>query len=253
MVTRPGLRRVGRAPSLGGAAPRPSVLVAIASCAVALTAGCSFIYLDAPELPRDERAVDRSSVAVLVGSVTQSDPLLPARNSYSDVTFSFDSPAGGGRFRLKNAQLGLRHMAAPDADEGLEEVHGRLFAVPVAPGAYELRKVSMWFQATVEAVLAEPLRVTVSAGEVVYIGNLAVENCYSAHVGPDGRRVRSTVVGGFPSVNDESVRDLRLLRAVYPALREAVIDVRVLPGPALVAQARDPLSRHCTFERGGPD
>jgi hypothetical protein len=179
--------------------------------------------------------------------VTQSDPQLPVRNPHSEVTFSFDNVAGGGRFFLHNARLG---WTGPAADKGLEAEHGRLFAVPAPPGTYELRKISLWFQSTVEAVLPEPPRVTVAAGDVVYVGNLTVENCYSVYVGPDGRRVRSTVVGGFPAVNDRSARDLPLLRATYPALREAVIDVRVLAGADVSVQASDRLSRACSFERG---
>jgi hypothetical protein len=220
----------------------------LGSVAVAAVAGCSLVSLDAPDLPRGDENVDLSTMAVLVGSVTQSDPLQPGRNSYTDVTFTVQRVAGGGTFRLKNAQLGIRHPAAPDADGGLEAIHGRLFAVPAPPGTYELRKISLWFQSAVQAVLPEPPRVTVGAGEVVYVGNLTVENCYSVYVRPDGQRVRSTVVGGFPAVNDHSARDLPLLRATYPALRETIIDVRVLTGSDVSAQAQT-LSRACSFER----
>jgi len=193
--------------------------------------------------------VDLSKLAVLVGSVTQSDPLLPARNPYTDVTFSLDEVDGRRRVLLKNARLDVRHLTNPDADEGLESVHGRLFAVPVAPGTYELTGISLWFQSRVEALLSDPPRVTVAAGEVLYIGNLTVRNCYSTHIGPDGERVRQTVVGGFPEVADRSARDLPLLRATYPSLGAAPIKLRVLDGAKVSAQARDPLSRGCSFER----
>ena len=207
--------------------------------------GCSLVYSPAPDLTRRDEVMDLSRVAVLVGSVTQSDPQLPVRNPHSEVTFSFENVAGGGRFFLHNARLGWTGAAA---DKGLEAEHGRLFAVPLEPGTYALTRVSMWVQAQVDVVLPDPPRVTVGAGDVVYIGNLEIENCYSVYVRPDGERVRQTVVGGFPSVTDRSERDLNLLRTTYPVLREAVIDVRLPEGADISRQARDELSRACSYE-----
>lgn len=223
----------------------PAVLLAVAGLA-----GCSSIHPGISELSRNGESVDLSRMAVLVGSVTQTDPMLPERNSYTVVRFGFKGLDTGVRFRVTNAQLGLRHLMAPDADRGLEPVHGKLFALSVPPGTYELQKVTLWFQATVEATVSTPPQVTVAAGEVVYVGNLEVENCYSEYVRPDGQRVRETVVGGFPTVNDRGARDLILLRETYPALRDVSIESRVLDDRELVQQAGDDLSRRCSFERG---
>jgi hypothetical protein len=213
-------------------------------------AGCSAIYPGMPELPRDGNAVDLSGVAVVVGSVTQTDSNPSGRNSYTDVTFQFTGRDSRVRFRVRNAQLDLRHWSEPDADRGLENIHGRLFALMLPPGTYQLEKITLWFQATVEAAVAVPLQFTVAAGEVVYIGNLEVENCFSVYVGPDGQRVRSTVLGGFPTVNDRGPRDLVLLRETYPALKDVSIESGVLDGREVAQQAGDELSRRCSFERG---
>lgn len=185
----------------------PAVILVVAGLA-----GCGSIHPSMAELSRNGDTVDLSRMAVVVGSVTQTDPMLPGRNSYIEVRFGFTGPDTDVRFRVTNAQLGLRHLTEPDADRGLEPIHGRLFALLLPPGTYELGKVTLWFQATVEATLSAPPQVTVAAGEVAYVGNLEVKNCYSEYVRPDGQRVRSTVVGGFPTVNDRSHRDLVLLK-----------------------------------------
>lgn len=102
-------------------------------------------------------------------------------------------------------------------DPGLEQQLGRLFAVELAAGAYEI------FQLDVNRRLLihmQPVRFEVQAGEILYIGNLHVHYCLYK---PDRRVYRSYVNAGIPSVRDEAQRDLPLLIRKFPALTGASI------------------------------
>jgi len=119
------------------------------------------------------------------------------------------------------------------ADDGLESECGRTFALLLPAGEYEFTSVR---PAMMEAVTSGdspgsqvPLsgyRFSISAGEVVYVGHLLSRICIT------GSRIRGgnapwTAVG---DVADKGDRDIPLIVARYPDLRDAVVARRPMPG-----------------------
>lgn len=219
-------------------APGRSAIVATLAIA-----GCSYVYLPARELPRGAAPHGPVS-AVLTGSVAQPD----SRQHSTRVLFRLRSVDGRHRFTLENAPsyTGDRQSRA---DPGLEAVNGRLFAVPVEPGEYEVHSVRYENASGVEAEVGDALRFNVSAGETLYIGSLEIRPCYSLYLRPDGQAVPQVAVGGTPGVRDESSRDLPLLRTTYPDLKGRQIAVRVLDGDRLAERTRTRMTRSCAYER----
>jgi hypothetical protein len=112
-------------------------------------------------------------------------------------------------------------------DAGLEQQLGRLFAVELTAGVYEIYELG----APRILVRMQPLHFEVRPGEILYLGNLHVHYCLYK---PDpGRRAyRSFINGGIPSVRDEAQRDLPLLLRKFPALTEANIIPAVIDNNA---------------------
>lgn len=194
-----------------------------------LLGACQFVFPAANELPRAGDPLGAVE-SVLVGSVVQPDPGV----RYAEVIFWIRSADAGHRFRVVNqpTREGLSAVGS-----SLEHISGRLFAIPVRPGDYEMVGFAMdsyrWFRTE----LSPPLRFFVGSGEVLYIGSLEMRPCYSAFTKPDGQVVPQTDVGAIPAVGDGSERDIPLLRQAYPALREREIAVRVLPDDQLIGQS----------------
>jgi hypothetical protein len=98
-------------------------------------------------------------------------------------------------------------------DPGLDQQLGRLFAVELAAGIYEI------YQLDTPGVLLihmQPVRFEVRPGEILYLGNLHVRYCLYT---PNKRSWRGRINGGIPSVRDEVKRDLPLLVSKFPALQ----------------------------------
>jgi len=116
-------------------------------------------------------------------------------------------------------------------DPGLEQQLGRLFAVELPAGTYEIFQLDMnmgrWLSSDHGLLIhMQPVRFEVRSGEILYIGNLHVRFCQYS---PDRRVYRGRVNAGIPSVRDEAQRDLPLLLRKFPALKgsnilPAVID-----------------------------
>jgi len=211
--------------------------------AALVAAGCAYVYLPARELPRGVRS-DTSLTAVLAGSVAQPD----SRHNETGVLFRLRRTDGRHRFALQNAPSYANDRYSR-ADPGLEAVNGRLFAVPIEPGEYEIHSVRYTNARGFEAEVGDAVRFTVDAGEVVYIGSLEIRPCHSLYRRPDGQPVPTVAVGGTPGVRDESARDLPLLRAMYPDLQDRGIAIRVLDGTALAQRTQAQMTRSCAFER----
>ena len=215
-----------------------------ASLTAALVAGgCSFVYWPAQELPRGHRSAEPVAT-VLAGSVTQPD----SRHNETDVLFRLRRTDGRHRFSVQNSPSYAGDPRSR-ADAGLEAVNGRLFAVPVEPGEYEIHSVRYTNARGFEAEAGDAVRFTVNAGEVVYVGSLEIRPCHSLYLRPDGEPVPMVAVGGTPGVRDESARDLPLLRALYPDLRDRRIAVRVLDGAALARRTQAQMTASCAYER----
>ncbi len=227
-----------------GRPPRIGRRRAWAYLAAALVAGgCSYVYWPAQELPRGNRSGEPVA-AVLAGSVTQPD----SRHNETDVLFRLQRTDGRHRFSVQNSPsyAGDRKSRA---DPGLEAVNGRLFAVPVEPGEYEIHSLRFTNARGFEAEAGDAVRFNVNAGEVVYIGSLEIRPCHSLYLRPDGQPVPMVAVGGTPGVRDESARDLPLLRALYPDLRDRQITIRVLDGAALAQRTQAKMTESCAYER----
>lgn len=113
--------------------------------------------------------------------------------------------------------------AGTGPDPGLEQQLGRLFAVELAAGTYEIYQLD---SPGIVLIRMPPVRFEVRSGEIVYIGNLHVRYCIYT---PDRRAYRGRINGGIPSVRDEAQRDLPLLARKFPALagkkiQPAIID-----------------------------
>ena len=102
-------------------------------------------------------------------------------------------------------------------DPGLEQQLGRLFAVELAAGTYEIYQLDTRETALIHM---QPVRFEVRSGEIIYIGNLHVHYCLYT---PDRHAYRGRINGGIPSVHDEAQRDLPLLVRKFPALAGAKI------------------------------
>jgi hypothetical protein len=107
--------------------------------------------------------------------------------------------------------------SASGPDPGLEQELGRLFAVELPAGTYEIYQLESEGELLIHM---PPVRFEVRAGEISYLGNLNVRNCLYR---PDQRVYRGYVNAGIPSVRDESQRDLPLLMRKFPALTGASI------------------------------
>jgi hypothetical protein len=112
--------------------------------------------------------------------------------------------------------------SASGPDPGLEQELGRLFAVELPEGTYEIYQLESEGKLL---ILMQPVRFEVRAGQISYLGNLNVRNCLYR---PDQRVYRSYVNAGIPSVRDESPRDLPLLILKFPALTGASIGMAVI-------------------------
>lgn len=105
-------------------------------------------------------------------------------------------------------------------DPGLEQQLGRLFAVELPAGVYEIFQLDMnmgrWNYSNSGLLMyMQPVRFEVRLGEILYIGNLHVRYCLYK---PDRRVYRGYVNAGIPSIRDEAQRDLPLLLRKFPVL-----------------------------------
>jgi hypothetical protein len=184
-------------------------------------------------------------MALVLASVTQSSDGDPTP-FHDRALFYFSSHDGRHRFRLESAQIHRPVLGPPNralADAGLEAVHGRLYATPVPAGSYRLERFKVEWPSQQEIALAAPIEVRVGEGEAVYIGNLHAAFCIRhAYANQAG------LAGVTLSVQDRAARDLPLLRARHPSLRQTTITPRVLDD-ARLRQQTAPLAEPCACWR----
>jgi len=111
-------------------------------------------------------------------------------------------------------------------DPGLEDELGRLFAVELEAGTYEIYQLHGNKGPQTQM---QPTRFVVRPGEILYLGNLHVHYCLYK---PDQRVYRGNVSAGIPSVRDKVQRDLPLLRRKFPALARSNISSAVIDDSA---------------------
>jgi len=211
----------------------PYLFFLLFGIALSLLHGCSFYgLLDAVDNINPNQPITLTpGTGMIVGSVT-----APRVGQYWEISrFRYRKPGESESGVLESAspisnalwikgQPVLPGWTVPDP--GLEQQLGRLFAVELAAGTYEIFQLDSNRRLLIHM---QPLRFEVQAGEILYLGNLHVRYCLYK---PDRRVFRSYVNAGIPSVRDEAQRDLPLLLRKFPALTgsnilPAVIDDKV--------------------------
>jgi hypothetical protein len=191
--------------------------------AVQLLCGCTLATNIAPDKPL---TIDGDSALLLASATMEYEGQFFAR-----TIFLFRGVGGGKRFRLDSAvPWTIWPMLEALPEPGLESVQGRLYAFEVPPGEYELVEVAIHDSPTISTRPKARYRFTARAGVAVYIGNFDVRLCH--RLTPKDRWPYY-IVGGLASVRDKSGRDLRLLRAKFPALQGVPIEIEVLDGDAI--------------------
>ena len=132
---------------------------------------------------------------------------------------------GPYRFRLEPAAI-ERPLTAPNtalADRGLEEQHGKLFAVRLEPGIYQLVRFAVRWPSQQNIDFSEPIEFGIFPNEPVYLGNLAVHFCIRhAYANQYG------LSGVIVTANDLLARDAPLLRNKFIGLRRLRIAKKVI-------------------------
>ncbi len=111
---------------------------------------------------------------------------------------------------LKNQTI-KPNAHAPDT--GLEKQLGRLFAINLPVGTYEVFQLSAKGK---PLIAIPPIQFIVEPNQVNYIGNLQVKFCLYH---PKDKVFRGYINGAIPSIKDEMARDLPLLIKKYPELQ----------------------------------
>jgi hypothetical protein len=216
---------------------RPVYADFLAAIIVTAIAGCASIPpLWQRNIGDTDLPASQGSLGIVVGSV--SAPPIPygyspapdtAHYYHEVVKFYF-------RSRVRDGQEGvltsgsrypiIDYVPACDA-EGLTGECGRLFAVRLPAGTYEIYKAS--FGMYDHPAWERPAVFSVAGGETIYLGNLYAEYCKGR---PTYIRSRGAILGMDVSIRDRYERDSALIRQRFPALQVAEIRRQPLPDPA---------------------
>lgn len=128
--------------------------------------------------------------------------------------------------------FGLAGLLIKPNDFGAESASiGRLIAVPLEPGEYELVTWNLYvtraggYAYLSPKTLPPPHTFIINSGEITYLGGL--------HIDPImGRNMFGLplVVGGNPDIQNQSERDFLLLEEKYPNLRDLPINESIPDG-----------------------
>ena len=181
--------------------------------------GCSMLVQDNID-ERDPSGPD-SKTGLIVGSVTA--PF--AQHYHENVLFYYraldDDEFPHGVLTSGTSHKYLTPYISSCDEDGLGGQCGRLFAVRLPAGRYEIHRVRIGdiFQDLLPAVFS------VAPGQADYIGNLHADFCIG-----QPRELRGAILGADVSVVDDYARDTGLLREKFSALRTITIRKRLLPG-----------------------
>lgn len=195
----------------------PGLLVILV--AAVLVCGCGSLFQQ--NIDPDAPSLFRSEKGLILGSVT-----APFIDRYHEtLVFHYRSSGDGGKTagRLTSAAKFWTPGIPTCHEEGLTEQCGRLFAVSLPAGDYEIHGVQE--QAPGSRIYEmPPIRFTVARGRARYLGNVHTRFCQGL-----AYSVQGAILGGDLEILDESQRDLALLAARYPRLNEVEIDKQILP------------------------
>ena len=214
---------------------------------------CSLSFAGCMNLPASEIDAESGQISptsgLLVGSVTQTSDGIP-ESYHNEVGFVFrpatdNNYSGFKSLRIKSAKI-ARPLFEPNhslAERGLEKLNGKLFAVPVDPGAYKLECFYIDAPGYKYHCLEHPLAFEIRAGDIQYLGNLDAAFCIRhAYANQYG------IAGVALTINDESGRDIPMLKDKYRSIRNVSIETRVLDNSAMQKQLGFQ-SQCCTGEK----
>jgi hypothetical protein len=193
--------------------------VAVAIALIALFgAGC--VSLIQGNVSENHQSGTAPGTGVIVGSVT-----APEVWYHDDAYFYYRSLGDGGKHKgvlTSGTKFPSFSPWLPACDEGgLADQCGRLFAISLPAGSYEIHAARLdrhYFE------LNQPAVFSVTEGGAIYLGNLHVAYCK----GMPGR-TRGNILGADISIRDEYERDTGLIRERFGSLHEIIIDKQLLP------------------------
>lgn len=153
---------------------------------------------------------------IVFGSITD-DKYAGVGQPYSVVYVSGSN--GANDFYIKSLEEMLPAVPFFKPSD-FESVNGRLFAIELPEGDYELKD---WIIVRSNVTISpmedpEPIRFTVKENEIRYIGNVH----FNFGVGENLFGVRM-VFSGYPSIQNEHERDFEVFEERYPNLRDEAI------------------------------
>ena len=161
--------------------------------------------------PIDPTAKIDTKKGILLAAVTSDGEKL-----VMDAWFFYRPKGTNEELRLDAfGELGL--IMKPNDFKGKDSSMGRLLAVSLNPGEYELFYWMLYYHNYVTNNYLEPTipppphSFTIRAGEITYLGDLHIDTILGK--GPFGLPV---VSGGNPDITDQIDRDLPVLKEKYP-------------------------------------
>ena len=195
------------------------VVLLVTWVAAVLVSGCGRLFQN--DINPDSASLFGPGEGVILGSVT-----APFIERYHE-TLRFHYRSLGDRGRTTGHLTSAAKFWTPGIPtcdkDGLTEQCGRLFAVSLPAGDYEIFGVQEVDPGSRIHVMP-PLRFTVVQGRRSYLGNVHTAFCQGLV-----RSTRGGILGGDLTIRDESQRDLALLTARYPQLTGADIEMQLLP------------------------
>lgn len=214
---------------------RTAAAISIAIMLAALSAGCSMQQMQT--LDPEQPLPTGQDIGIVVGSITGVTAehywevgMVPYASKDGAVSGWFASAS-----KLTHAFWHEHSMTPgyPGPDPGLEAVIGRVFAVALPAGSYQLFPAGKWHEGTPVAI--SPATFEVVAGAVQYISRIELSGCVYH---PKNRRTwRGFINASVPAVVDKWDVDRQLLYAKYPQLRSREISLTVIDASAWQGRA----------------
>jgi hypothetical protein len=191
----------------------------IGMLALMLFQGCAITQNSAA----DTNDTQNKGMGVIVFSLTHDVQGGPDNNV---LLYRYQLPYSfGKRETYQSNERNIFSVAKPGdfpspSGSGYLSVYGYLHVVPVPVGEHEFQSWNITAQNGTLSIYpknAKPLKFTVAAGEVVYLG------AFHGHLKQGKNLLRMEITGdGFVSVRDDRERDMALLYKRYPQYRNQV-------------------------------
>ena len=162
-----------------------------------------------------------SGKGIIVGSVT-----APFADHYHEVVyFYFQSVGGEKKFKgMITSATSYKNplISGPPAcdEDGLDQECGRLFAIKLPTGKYQIYNIRVGNNYFKEIV---PSTFVVTEGEVTYVGDLHVDFCVGLP-----HSLRGAILGADVSIIDNFERDEILLKRKFTLLSSLPINTELL-------------------------